>query len=84
MEARNLRPGAMVAKMKVKDKTFKVMVAVYEASCQQKTCYWPRKNPGVFAQGRGYSGATNEWLCGTRHIRGCPPAGVKQGAAGRG
>ena len=59
--------------MKVRDKELKVSVDVYEASCIGKKCYWPRTNPGVFTQGRGYSNAGKDWLCGTRHAHGCPP-----------
>ncbi len=59
--------------MKVRDKELKVSVDVYEASCLRKKCYWPRTNPGVFTQGRGYSNAGKDWLCGTRHAHGCPP-----------
>lgn len=58
--------------MKVKDKNLKMMVNVYASNCLNKSCYWPRSNPGVFSQGRGYSNATNEMLCGTRHAHGCP------------
>jgi hypothetical protein len=60
--------------MKVKDKELKGTVDVYEASCLKKECYWPRPDPGVFTQGRGYKKRTYDagWLCGTRAARGCP------------
>lgn len=58
--------------MKVRDKKLKCMVDVLSVDCLKRVCYWPRSNPGTFNQGRGYSGATNEMLCGTRHAHGCP------------
>lgn len=66
--------------MKVRDKNVGALVDVFEPACLGKRCYWPRTNPGSFVQGRGYSGATNDWLCGTRQIHGCPanePADVE-------
>ena len=58
--------------MKIRDKALKVDVDVRVRECLTFTCYWPRMNPGTFAQGRGYSNPTKEYLCGTRHARGCP------------
>ena len=58
--------------MKVKDKELKVFVDVRAKECPTYACYWPRQNPGVFAQGRGYSNPTKDYLCGNREIRGCP------------
>lgn len=66
--------------MKVKDKALKMLVDVAEKQCLTYKCYWPRPDPGVFTQGRGYSPrpswerGTREWLCGTREIHGCPLA----------
>lgn len=63
--------------MKVKDKDLNVLVEVSQADCLTRGCYWPRKNPGAFEQGRGYrsygDARDNEWLCGRREIHGCPP-----------
>ena len=58
--------------MKIRDKVLKVDVDVLERGCLTYKCYWPRQNPGVFVQGRGYSNPTKDYLCGTREIRGCP------------
>ncbi|CAB4194305.1 hypothetical protein UFOVP1254_10 [uncultured Caudovirales phage] len=58
--------------MKVCDKTLKVDVNVLKPACLGYRCYWPRQNPGVFVQGRGYSNPTKDYLCGNREIRGCP------------
>ncbi len=59
--------------MLIKDKELKVKVDVLDAECLQRRCYWPRSNPGVYTQGRGYSNAKpKEWLCGTRCAHGCP------------
>lgn len=66
--------------MKVRDKKNRQMVDVSEADCPNKSCYWPRPDPGVFTQGVGYRtrnpGKKPEWLCGNREIHGCPIAGV--------
>lgn len=63
--------------MKVRDKKLKVAVDVKESNCVKdgRTCYWPRPDPGVFTQGRGYSTRGSGpvgWLCGTREVHGCP------------
>lgn len=60
--------------MKVRDKVLKVNVDVFARACMTYKCYWPRQNPGVFVQGRGYNNPTKDYLCGTREIRGCPDA----------
>lgn len=64
--------------MKVTDKTIKVKVDVLEKACLHRDCYWPRKNPGVFTQGRGYTHTSDDWLCGTREINGCPKKYIAQ------
>ena len=60
--------------MKIKDG--KILVDVKEKACLGRRCYWPRPDPGVFVQGRGYktrgSKPSTEWICGTRAIHGCP------------
>lgn len=60
--------------MKVKDKVLKKWVDVIDEKCPKRSCYWPRPDPGVFVQGRGYQSRPGRqgWLCGTREIRGCP------------
>jgi hypothetical protein len=62
--------------MKIRDKNLRVFVDVSCADCQKYECYWPRKNPGIFVQGRGYrsygDSRDNMYLCGNREIRGCP------------
>jgi len=59
-------------------------VLVCDRECAQRSCYWPRPDPGVFTQGRGYrtrAGGGRGWLCGTREIHGCPaPAEPKERA----
>ena len=59
--------------MKVRDRELKRLVEVLDKACLIRKCYWPRLDPGSFAQGRGYRGGGKEWLCGTRHAFGCPP-----------
>lgn len=58
--------------LKVKDKELKVHVDVCDPECPHRPCYWPRPDPGIFTQGQGYRHRSNEWICGTREIRGCP------------
>lgn len=62
--------------MKVKDKNLKRMVDVCDKECPNRPCYWPRTDPGVFVPGKGYksrgSKPSNEYICGTRAIYGCP------------
>jgi len=62
--------------MKVRDKKIKETVDVADKECLSRKCYWPRPDPGVFVQGRGYHtrhpGKKPEWLCGRREINGCP------------
>jgi hypothetical protein len=58
--------------MKIKDKVLKKIVDVYDKSCPARKCYWAREDPGTFTQGQGYKFRSNNWLCGTREIKGCP------------
>jgi hypothetical protein len=61
--------------MKVRDKSLNADVDVYERACLIKPCYRVRRDPGVFAQGRGYRarpGGNGGYECGTRALRGCP------------
>ncbi len=62
--------------MKVRDKKIKQTVDVYNKECLGLKCYYPRRNPGSFVQGRGYRSfgdeRDNEWICGTRQVHGCP------------
>ena len=64
--------------MKVRDKILKKDVNVCSRSCPEYTCYWPRLDPGTFVQGRGYKHRSNNWLCGTREIHGCPDNPIKK------
>lgn len=63
---------------KIKDKALKRLVNVADTNCPELKCYWPREDPGVFNQGQGYKFRSNDWLCGTREIRGCPECLVKK------
>lgn len=60
--------------MTVYDRVLKLKVDVREKNCLKKSCYWPRPDPGIFQQGRGYRTRPGKsiWLCGTREIHGCP------------
>ena len=58
--------------MKIKDNNLKKAVDVADKNCQKLKCYWPREDPGIFNPGQGYRFRSNDWLCGTREIRGCP------------
>jgi len=58
--------------MKIKDKAFGKLVDVAGKDCPDFECYWPRQDPGIFNQGQGYSFRSNDWICGTREVRGCP------------
>jgi hypothetical protein len=58
--------------MKIRDQKLKKLVNVLDADCPRRACYWPRLDPGSFCQGRGYRHRSNDWLCGTREIHGCP------------
>ncbi|CAK0756453.1 conserved hypothetical protein [Gammaproteobacteria bacterium] len=62
--------------MKVIDKELKETIDVCHKDCPNRECYWPRTDPGVFVPGQGYktrgSKMSDEWICGTRAIHGCP------------
>ena len=58
--------------MKIYDKKIRKRVSVADKDCLKKKRYWPRPDPGLFVQGQGYRWRSNEWLCGTREIHGCP------------
>lgn len=64
--------------MKVKDEQINEWVDVAEKECVSgnRLCYWPRTDPGVFVQGRGYRSRGNkpssDYICGNRAIHGCP------------
>ena len=62
----------MGAVMKIRDKNLKKLVDVSSAECPKLKCYWPRLDPGSFVQGVGYRHGSDDWLCGTREINGCP------------
>jgi len=60
--------------MNVRDRAIGRDVDVRAKECLKCSCYWPRLDPGSFAQGRGYTSRPGHgWLCGTREINGCPP-----------
>ncbi len=60
--------------MRIRDKHLKQEISVCSRECIKRECYWPRPDPGIFVQGRGYRSrpGKTEWLCGTRAIHGCP------------
>jgi len=62
--------------MLVKDKELKKKVDVSEKDCLSRPCYWPRSDPGIFVQGRGYRSRGGKplkhYICGNRAIHGCP------------
>ena len=63
--------------MQIRDKALKKWVDVCDKDCPKRPCYWPRQDPGSFAQGVGYRTRLNakggiDWLCGRREINGCP------------
>lgn len=58
--------------MKIYDKNLKKKVDVLRKECMTFKCYWPRLDPGSFTQGVGYRFRSNDWLCGTREVHGCP------------
>jgi hypothetical protein len=64
--------------MKVNDKNLKKQVDVMCKDCLKFKCYWPRLDPGIFNQGQGYKHRSDNWLCGTREINGCPDSPVKK------
>jgi hypothetical protein len=49
-------------------------VDVCEASCLEKECFHLFRDQGSFQPGRGYTRyhAESRWVCGTRHLHGCP------------
>jgi hypothetical protein len=62
--------------MIIRDRRLRKFVDVSGKDCLKRKCYWPRQNPGSFAQGRGYRSygdeRDTEWICGTREAHGCP------------
>jgi hypothetical protein len=58
--------------MRIHDTELQADIDVYDRDCPARPCYWPREDPGVFVDGRGYHGGSDRWLCGTRQIHGCP------------
>jgi len=58
--------------MKIRDKNLKKLVDVSSEECPRLQCYWPRLDPGSFTQGVGYRYRSDDWICGTREINGCP------------
>jgi hypothetical protein len=74
----------MERNMKVQDKDLNKFVDVCDRRwiADNRPCYWPRPDPGVFTPGKGYKSRGNntlntlkhseEYICGTRAIHGCP------------
>ena len=60
--------------IKVEDKS----VDVAYAMCRDQECFHLFQDKGTFAPGRGYTSYHEKphWVCGTRHLHGCPAAGV--------
>jgi len=60
--------------MKIYDEDIGQKVDVCEPECPDRYCYWPRPDPGIFTQGKGYRTRKNPrgYICGYREIRGCP------------
>lgn len=55
----------------------KRMVEVLNNRCKDVDCFNMFADKGTFVQGRGYTSYHNKvrWVCGTRHLQGCPNAG---------
>jgi hypothetical protein len=49
-------------------------VDVSYKSCAKKSCFRMMQDKGTFVQGRGYTQyyKNPQWVCGTRHLHGCP------------
>lgn len=49
-------------------------VDVSDAKCKTRLCFWLLQDKGSFTQGRGYTSyhAKPRWVCGKRHLDGCP------------
>lgn len=56
----------------------KKSVEVRDAACRKRSCFSLGQDKGTFVQGRGYVSyhARPRWVCGTRHLHGCPIAWV--------
>ena len=64
--------------MLIRDRALKKKVDVCDKDCPNKKCYWPRLDPGSFTQGVGYKHRSNNWICGTREIKGCPSIEIEK------
>lgn len=53
-------------------------VDVSHPACRDQECFVLFADKGTFAPGRGYTSYHDKprWVCGTRHLHGCPDAGV--------
>lgn len=49
-------------------------VDVCRKDCGERDCFYLFQHKGTFAQGRGYTSyyKTPKWVCGRRHLHGCP------------
>jgi hypothetical protein len=54
------------------------LVEVVDALCAKRTCFNLFQDKGTFVQGRGYTSyhAKPQWVCGRRHLHGCPHVAV--------
>lgn len=60
-------------------------VDVKDEKCATRSCFYLLSDKGTFVQGRGYTSYHEKpkWVCGRRHLHGCPSAAVcKQCRAG--
>jgi hypothetical protein len=62
--------------MKIKIGKHDVYVA--GSRCVNLDCFQMMSDKGTFVQGRGYTSyhSKERWVCGTRHLHGCPVVGV--------
>lgn len=65
---------AKIMLIKIGDK----QVDVSAENCGEMKCFQLGRDYGTFVQGRGYTSVhkKSQWVCMTRHLHGCPNAGV--------
>lgn len=53
-------------------------VDVSEKGCPRLQCFYLFADKGSFTPGRGYTSyyKKTKWVCGTRHLHGCPRIGI--------
>lgn len=54
------------------------MVDVSRKDCGKRDCFYLLQDKGTFVQGRGYTSYHEKprWVCGHRHLHGCPHGSV--------